>query len=152
MMDNRREHFRLGLNNLYTPVYDAICHELGQHWQPYYGLRTIAEQAALYAHSKDLPKSQKATNAPAGFSPHNYGCASDWTLWDDKDQPIWDTKDPRWVEYTDAIKRVGARWGGDWGDVDHNELKLRIGWKNIGTIYLNEGYKSAIDAVQEFKL
>src|SRR5690606_12092414 len=86
-VSTRRERFRRGLHPLYLPFYDALCLELGDHWQPYFGIRTHEQQAFLYAQGRDRP-GRVVTNARAGESAHNYGCASDWTVWRGG-QPLW---------------------------------------------------------------
>lgn len=148
-MEKRREKFRKDLNHLYLPVYDTLCEMLGPHWQPYYGIRTLEHQEDLWEKSKNLPHNKRLTSAPAGYSPHNYGCASDWCLWDEKGQPIWSLKDKRWNEYIIAIEKAGGTWGGEWGDSVHNELKLKVKWKKIGEIYTNEGFAMASNAIAD---
>ena len=131
----RRPKFRAGLSALYLPFYDKLCAEMGPYWQPFYGLRTFAEQDALYAQGRSVPGSI-VTNAKGGESPHNYGCASDWTLWDVSGNPIWMTaKDDRWKTYIDAIAKVGLYSGSLFTDVDfpHNELHIQVSWPKVLT-------------------
>lgn len=85
------------------------------------GLRTIAEQNALYAQGRSKP-GPIVTNAKGGTSYHNYGLAFDFALllpngtslsWDinrdgDKD------KTADWQEVVQEAKRLGLEWGGDW--------------------------------------
>lgn len=149
MIKNRREHFRFGLNELYLPVYDALCRTLPDEWQPYYGIRTFEEQARLYAQGRTAP-GRIVTNARPGESAHNYGCASDWTMWKDG-RPLWiQANDPRIKVFQDAVRQASGRWGGDWDndgnifehsfiDVPHVELMLAISWGNLRNTYLNHG-------------
>lgn len=74
-------------------------------------LRTHAEQNDLYAQGRNKP-GKKVTNAKAGYSWHNFGCAFDFV-------PIMDKK-PQWndmglFEKCGAIgESVGLEWGGRW--------------------------------------
>jgi hypothetical protein len=133
-LDDRRTKFRGGLSGLYLPVYDKLCSLLGPEWQPFYGLRTFAEQDLLYSHGRTTPGSI-VTNAKGGQSPHNYGCASDWTLWDANGQPIWmPSHDTRWAPYITAIREAKGRPGADFHLVDypHNELPISLSWEAVG--------------------
>lgn len=131
----RREKFRVGLSGLYLPIYDKLCADLPSEWAPFYGLRTDAQQDALYAIGRTLtPEKKTVTDAKAGESPHNYGCASDWILWDLWMNPIWmPPSDPRWKVYIDAIAKAGGRAGFHFSKVDapHNELPITVSWTEI---------------------
>ncbi|MNC06516.1 Peptidoglycan L-alanyl-D-glutamate endopeptidase CwlK precursor [compost metagenome] len=100
------------------------------------GLRTIAEQDALYAqgrtqaelnavglsHVKAQPKKTKVTNARGGYSNHNFGWAIDFALLLPDGRTVsWDTlrdddKDsmPDWSEVVEEAKKLRFEWGGDW--------------------------------------
>ncbi|WP_277472991.1 MULTISPECIES: M15 family metallopeptidase [unclassified Paenibacillus] len=100
------------------------------------GLRTIAEQDALFAqgrtqaelnvvglsHVKAQPSKPKVTNARGGYSNHNFGWAIDFALLLPDGRTVsWDTlrdddKDslPDWSEVVEEAKRLGFEWGGDW--------------------------------------
>lgn len=141
----RRAKFRKGLSNLYLPLYDALCAELPEEWQPYQGLRSFMEQEALYMQGRILP-GKIVTNAHGGESPHNYGAASDWTLWEDG-EPIWmRIGDKRWYIYRDAIEKVGLFWGGSFNDDYHNELAIKCRWPEVKARYMVGG----MDAAQSF--
>lgn len=85
------------------------------------GLRTIAEQDALYAQGRTKP-GQIVTNAKGGTSNHNYGLAVDFAiLLPDGRTVSWDTlrdgdKDslPDWSEVVEEAKKLGFEWGGEW--------------------------------------
>lgn len=85
------------------------------------GLRTIAEQDALYAQGRTKPGSI-VTNARGGYSNHNFGWAIDFALLLPDGRTVsWDTlrdddKDslPDWSEVVDEAKKLGFEWGGDW--------------------------------------
>ena len=89
------------------------------------GLRTIAEQNALYAQGRNGDKRQKVTNAKGGSSYHNYGLAIDFAIMYDKngdgvfEELSWDTardfdKDGLidWHEVVTSFEALGWEWGG----------------------------------------
>ncbi|MEK5417328.1 MULTISPECIES: M15 family metallopeptidase [Paenibacillus] len=85
------------------------------------GLRTIAEQDALYAQGRTKSGSI-VTNAKGGYSYHNFGLAVDFALllpngssvsWDmNRDYNGNNIKD--WIEVVEEAKKLGFDWGGDW--------------------------------------
>lgn len=95
------------------------------------GLRTFAEQDALYA------KRPKVTNAKGGQSVHNYGFAVDICLIIDGKEASWDVKKDwdgdkiaDWDECVKIFAKHGWSWGGNWKsfkDMPHFE---KIGWNN----------------------
>lgn len=146
---DRRTKFRQGLSTLYIPFYDALCSELPPEWQPYSGLRTFDQQTMLWQQGRSKPGGI-VTNAKAGESAHNWGCGTDWTLWDANDQPIWMPKtDPRWQQYVDAVIRVGLRPGAEFGDIDHNELKLKCNWPAVLFVFNQNGSIAAQQKIEE---
>lgn len=129
MIQNRREHYKQGLHEQYIPFYEVLCNLLNERWQPYSGFRSCEEQDKLYQQGIDDPK-KFVTNARGGESAHNFGCATDWTIFENG-QPKWLHKeDVLWEEYQTAVWKTGLKWGGDFKskDVDHNELKT---WKEF---------------------
>jgi peptidoglycan L-alanyl-D-glutamate endopeptidase CwlK len=146
--DERRAFFRKGLNELYLPIYDALCQKLGPEWQPYCGLRTAQEQARLYKQGRSSP-GKLVTRADSWESAHNYGCATDWTIWDSKSKPIWlPADDIKWKEYGIAVSQVKAEWGGLWlsPDCPHNEYAISVSWKKVKQVHDQLG----LEAVQKF--
>lgn len=100
------------------------------------GLRTIAEQDALYAQGRTKPGAI-VTNAHAGYSFHNFGVAIDFALlMPDGKAVSWDMKrdgdkDGRadWYEVVDEAKALGFAWGGDWvsfKDYPHFEMTFGL--------------------------
>jgi peptidoglycan L-alanyl-D-glutamate endopeptidase CwlK len=93
------------------------------------GLRTLEEQAALYAQGRTKP-GLKVTNVDgsdptkATHSPQadGWGHAVDFAF--DDPQP-WADKHP-WRAFGENAKALGLKWGGDWktmkGDLGHVEL------------------------------
>lgn len=100
------------------------------------GLRTHDEQAALYAQGRTAP-GNKVTNAPPGYSAHEYGYAVDiapdkpdfpeWT-------PDWDASDVRWKQMLLLGRSCGLAEGATWRtfpDMPHfymNELPADPDW------------------------
>lgn len=147
---NRRHTFRKDLSSLYLPYYDALCSELSGEWQPYCGNRTFMEQTKLYMQGRITP-GPVVTYAKSGQSAHNYGCASDWCLWE-KDKPYWpDPKDPKWREYANACEKVGLRWGGEFShpDCPHNELFIGCSWNHVLVEYNKGGMRVAQEFIEE---
>lgn len=126
-MKDARNYYRNGLSSLYLPLYDSLCNSLGKGWEPRSGFRTFEEQTKLYEQGRKLPGTI-VTKAQAGESPHNYGCATDWYFFIDG-KPVYDKKNPCWLEYEYAVAKAGALWGGNFGDYPHNELHIQIPWK-----------------------
>lgn len=96
------------------------------------GLRTIAEQDALYAQGRTRP-GQIVTNAKGGTSYHNYGLAVDFALLlNDGKQVSWDVKldvdkdgVAEWMEVVEEAHKLGFEWGGDWTsfkDLSHFQM------------------------------
>lgn len=85
------------------------------------GLRTIAEQNALYAQGRTKP-GKIVTNAKGGQSYHNFGLAVDFAIVNSSGTTVyWDTnidtnKDGQkdWYQVGKIGKEQGLEWGGDW--------------------------------------
>lgn len=93
------------------------------------GVRTIAEQNALYEQGRSKP-GKVVTNARGGYSYHNYGLAFDYCVCDrvgEKLIPNW-TVDKRWLRVGAIGKSLGLEWGGDWEDFkDFPHFQLTFG-------------------------
>jgi D-alanyl-D-alanine carboxypeptidase len=161
MMTNaeRKVKFKKGLSSLYLPIYEFLCEELPPEWAPYQGFRSVAEQDALYQMGRTRA-GNKVTWAQGGQSPHNYGCASDWTIFEGG-KPLWmPISDLRWRTYQQAIEKIGARWGGDWNrngdyrderyqDGYHNELLIDCSWKHVFLEFTKNGMRAAQEFIEE---
>lgn len=99
------------------------------------GLRTIAEQDALYAQGRSKP-GKVVTKARGGYSYHNFGVAVDYALlMPDGRSVSWDTKldgngDKRsdWIQVAEIGKELGFTWGGDWTSFpDFPHLQMDFG-------------------------
>ena len=113
------------------------------------GLRTFAEQDALYAQGRTKP-GKKVTNAKGGQSIHNYGLAVDIVLILDGKTASWDEKSDfdrdqqsDWIEVVIEFKRAGFSWGGDWRtfkDMPHFEKTSGLSLKQIQDKYKNKDF------------
>ncbi|WP_440961282.1 M15 family metallopeptidase [Paenibacillus nitricinens] len=100
------------------------------------GLRTIAEQDALYEQGRTKPGAI-VTNARGGYSNHNFGVAIDFALLTNEGKSVsWDTKldgnrngVADWNEVVTLAKALGFTWGGDWKtflDLPHFEMTFGL--------------------------
>ncbi|WP_234537567.1 M15 family metallopeptidase [Paenibacillus pseudetheri] len=117
------------------------------------GLRTIAEQDALYAQGRTKPGAI-VTNARGGYSYHNFGLAVDFALllpngssvsWDmrrdDNNNQIAD-----WQEVVKEAKALGFEWGGDWTSFkDYPHFQMVFG---LTLTQLRAGAKPSTSAVE----
>ncbi|QUL54361.1 M15 family metallopeptidase [Paenibacillus tritici] len=117
------------------------------------GLRTIAEQDALYAQGR-TKAGAVVTNARGGYSYHNYGLAVDFALllpngssvsWDmNRDGDYDGTAD--WLEVVQQAKAIGFEWGGDWTSFkDYPHFQMSFGLRLAD---LRTGKKPAAAAVE----
>jgi hypothetical protein len=87
------------------------------------GFRSMSTQQKYYNKGRST-KGGKVTNAPPGFSYHNYGFAVDVCEYKNG-KPYW--KSNRWQEIGAIGKSHGLVWGGDWTRlVDKPHLQLSI--------------------------
>lgn len=98
------------------------------------GLRTIAEQDALYAQGR-TKSGQIVTNAKGGYSYHNFGVAIDFALLLPDGSVSWDAKRDGdgdgvadWSEVVQEAKALGFGWGGDWTSIkDYPHFDMTFG-------------------------
>lgn len=99
------------------------------------GLRTIAEQDALYAQGRTKPGAV-VTNARGGYSYHNYGLAVDFALLLPNGSSVsWDMfRDGNnnliadWQEVVQEAKALGFEWGGEWASFkDYPHFQMTFG-------------------------
>jgi peptidoglycan L-alanyl-D-glutamate endopeptidase CwlK len=87
------------------------------------GLRTIEEQNALFA------QRPKVTNAPGGYSMHNFGlavdCVPSLAPLGETYQPDWDGKDAHYAAMVAAGEAQGLVSGANWHSiVDYPHMQL----------------------------
>lgn len=120
------------------------------------GLRTFAEQQALYEQGRTRP-GNRVTNSKAGQSYHNYGLAIDFALLIDG-KLSWDIKkdsdrdgEADWMEVVDSFEVLNYTWGGRFHSITDNphiEKTFGINWRTMlakhnaqdyipGTQYIN---------------
>ena len=87
------------------------CLEAGINVKIINGTRTYQEQTALYAKGRTTA-GPKVTNAPAGYSWHNFGVAWDFVVFDEDGQPQWES--PLMEECGKIAESLGHEWGGRW--------------------------------------
>jgi peptidoglycan L-alanyl-D-glutamate endopeptidase CwlK len=110
------------------------------------GLRTCAEQNALYAQGRAAPGSI-VTNAKGGESWHNYGVAVDLVPMDQEPpQPDWNIQHPVWQRMITVGKSLGLYSGSDFACLKDWPHFQRTGRFPIGApdaeayqIYIDEG-------------
>lgn len=121
------------------------------------GLRTIAQQNKLYQQGRN-PKYDKngrripvVTNAPGGYSMHNFGLAFDIVVYKADGSYDWNT-DSKYRKVGALGKSIGLEWGGDWKflDLPHFQLsfglsmaQLRAGKKPPGGFVVGNGTAAA---------
>jgi peptidoglycan L-alanyl-D-glutamate endopeptidase CwlK len=103
--------------------HDRFVAATGSFYRVVQGLRTYAEQNALFAQGPDV------TKARGGYGNHNFGFAVDCVPDVHGDSiylPDWNTAHPDWHTMEACMKAAGLAWGGDWknmkGDIDHFQL------------------------------
>lgn len=112
------------------PLARALIHKAAQNGiqiKVLSGLRTFAEQDELYAQGRTKP-GNKITNAPGGYSNHNFGIAFDIGVFEGN----------KYLGDSVKYKAVGAlgmdlglEWGGNWKTIaDQPHFQLRPSWAN----------------------
>ncbi|MCX6876393.1 MAG: M15 family metallopeptidase [Verrucomicrobia bacterium] len=101
------------------------CLEAGINVKIITGTRTWQEQAALNAKGRTTA-GPKVTNAPAGYSWHNFGVAWDFVVFDAKGQPQWES--PLMEKCGRIAESLDLEWGGHWtGFQDTPHIQLKTG-------------------------
>lgn len=89
------------------------------------GLRTYAEQNALYEQGRTKP-GNIVTGARGGFSSHNFATAFDVTEFNGN-SPVWESRN--YAVVGTLGKSLGLAWGGDWmGSKDEPHFYLKPKW------------------------
>jgi len=90
------------------------------------GLRTWAEQDALYAKGRTAP-GPRVTNSSGGASMHNYSLALDVAVFS-KDGKTYHGDHPFYREIGPLGESLGFEWGGRWKFNDEPHYQLRPKW------------------------
>ncbi|MBN8422865.1 MAG: M15 family metallopeptidase [Verrucomicrobia bacterium] len=89
------------------------------------GLRTYAEQDALYAKGRTVAGS-KVTNARGGYSNHNFGVAFDVGVFEGSS---YKEESPKYKAVGALGVKLGLEWGGNWKSiVDEPHFMFRPAW------------------------
>jgi peptidoglycan L-alanyl-D-glutamate endopeptidase CwlK len=106
------------------------------------GLRTIAEQDALFAQGRTKP-GLVVTRARGGQSNHNYGLAVDVVPFTNG-KPQWDAPNSVWVAIGAEGGKQGLEWGGNWKKfIDKPHLQLGgLSIKQCSTLYRKGGLEA----------
>jgi peptidoglycan L-alanyl-D-glutamate endopeptidase CwlK len=89
------------------------------------GMRTYAEQADLYAKGRTAP-GPKVTNAPPGYSNHNFGLAFDIGVFEGSS---YRDESPKNKAVGVLGVDLGLEWGGNWKTIqDEPHFQLRPEW------------------------
>jgi peptidoglycan L-alanyl-D-glutamate endopeptidase CwlK len=129
-MDKRSEAALANVNPALADKVRAAASQLatlGTYILVVSGLRTAAEQDALYAQGRNGAPGHIVTNAKAGYSMHNYGLAVDVVpyLSGKSGQLNWDSNTPQFRAMVAALEAQGLVWGGEWKtfpDDDHFQM------------------------------
>jgi peptidoglycan L-alanyl-D-glutamate endopeptidase CwlK len=96
------------------------------------GLRSYAEQDKLYAQGRTDP-GDIVTNAPAGYSNHNFGLAFDVGVFEGAE---YIDESPKYKAAGAIGMSIGLTWGGTWTSIqDEPHFELRPLW----AVNLSEG-------------
>lgn len=153
-MNDSRAFIWRGLSDFYKPYYDSLCETLGDRWQPLSGLRSIEEQAKLYAQGREIPGPNATqlhplgdtiTRAKAGLSFHNYGLATDWWPHIEGKIQFVDKNHPVWKEYIDSVEKVGLKLL-DW-ERPHNQLVISCRIQDLFAEYTRNGMAGVNDLI-----
>jgi peptidoglycan L-alanyl-D-glutamate endopeptidase CwlK len=88
-------------------------------------MRTYAEQNKLYAQGR-TKSGKKVTNAPAGYSNHNFGLAFDVGVFEGS---TYRDESPKYKAVGALGTDLGLEWGGTWKSIqDEPHFQLRPDW------------------------
>lgn len=98
------------------------------------GLRTVAEQDALFAKGRDaegnvINRAKVVTNARGGHSWHNFGLAVDCAPVDATGKIDWNPQHPQWKRMEELGMSLGLTSGANWirlADAPHLQLTGRF--------------------------
>lgn len=106
------------------------------------GLRTFAEQDALYAQGRNR-KGPKVTNARSGQSLHQYGAAADVALMVNG-KYAWPDPHPVWQIIADEAQKLGLEAGYYWPKPDQPHVEIAgVGWRELLAAHKKGGIEAA---------
>ena len=106
-------------------LYDLMLQQTGQVITVAQGLRTWAEQDALYAQGRTAP-GKIVTNARGGYSWHNFGLAADCYPVTLQGAVDWNAQHPVWKTMEQLGVQLGMESGANWVrfvDAPHFQLR-----------------------------
>jgi peptidoglycan L-alanyl-D-glutamate endopeptidase CwlK len=133
MIDARSEKVLATLHPQVQPVMrsflvaaKAIAQQRGLEVKAISGLRSYAEQDALYAKGRTAP-GPVVTKARAGFSQHNFGLAIDIGVFS-ADGKKYFGEHKLYDELGPLGQSLGLEWGGEWKFKDSPHYQFRPEW------------------------
>lgn len=125
------DHVHPDLVQAITHVLEAMAHA-GHPMVVTNGVRTEAQQAALYAQGRTAP-GPTVTNCDGVHTKSNhqlkadgFGHAVDCTFTNEKGKPVWKDSYP-WSLYGANVRAQHLQWGGDWHHADRPHAELGPG-------------------------
>lgn len=127
---------------------------LGFNFGALCGLRTMQQQAALYAQGRTIP-GKIVTKAGPGDSEHNYGIAidlaEDGNIAGEKVEWSW-AKAKDYLVIGKVTTQCGLEWGGLWKSITDNphvQITGGLTLPSMKAIYLSHGLEGVWDRVTE---
>lgn len=117
------------------------CAQQGVHILVTQGLRTWAEQDALYNQGRSAP-GKKVTNAKGGQSYHNFGFAVDFVPIDALGKADWNVAHPSWQVVIDTAKQLHFESGAEWvtfKDYPHLQITGGLSLADLRKLYKTGG-------------
>lgn len=110
------------------------------------GLRTFAEQDALYAQGRTR-KGPKVTNAKGGQSLHNYGVAADFALMVNG-KYLWPDPHPVWQAIAEEATKARLEAGANWSKPDKPHIEWPdVAWQDLLSIYKEGGLPKVLKSL-----
>jgi hypothetical protein len=112
------------------------------------GLRTFAEQDALFAQGRTKP-GPIVTQARGGESNHNYGLAADLCPFK-SGKPDWNAPISIWATIGMAANARGLEWGGSWKKfLDKPHVQLPVTLKECQKCFEQGGMEAVWSAISQ---
>lgn len=144
LLDRSIKNMGSGMNSVvYQTALEVIrrAYAEGINVQLSAGMRTYAQQNALYAQGRTTPGSI-VTNARGGYSNHNFGLAVDYFLTNNSGSTALWTVNNDWRRVAAIAKSLGFAWGGDWTSFrDYPHLEMVGG---LSTAQLRAGRRPSL--------